>query len=256
MVSLPPVLGVLRLSHGYPTALGDVACPKSFPYHSLHQRVPGLTFSLCQEGDIDDRLKEAFVTAVRWLEEQGVSGITGDCGFMIHHQALVRSVTHLPVFLSSLVLLPSLLTAYSPSRPVAVFTANSNIGSLKTTIHKVCGLEEGEGDGRVLVVGCQHIPGFEAVALGTAVDLPLVEAGVVALARKVQRRHPNLAAFLFECTQLPPFSSAVRRATSLPVWDAVTAADHFIQGSSGRTAAQNWHTLRKKTRKRLNSWAS
>ena len=63
--SSPPVLGVLRLSHDYPAALGDVACPKSFPYRSLHQRVPGLTFTLCQEGGIDDRLKEAFITAVR-----------------------------------------------------------------------------------------------------------------------------------------------------------------------------------------------
>ena len=108
---------------------------------------------------------------------------------------------------------------------------------MKTVIDKVCGLAE--GDGRVLVVGCQHIPGFEAVALGTAVDLPLVERGVVALARRVQRLHPNLAAFLFECTQLPPFSAAVRRASALPVWDAVTAADHFIQGASGRTTAQN-----------------
>ena len=110
------------------------------------------------------------------------------------------------------------------------------------------------------MVGCQHIPGFEAVALGTAVDLPLVEAGVVALARKVQRRHPNLDAFLFECTQLPTFSSAVRCATCLPVWDAVTAADHFIQGSSGRTAEQSGVTragrmARKTTRRRLNSWA-
>ena len=60
-----PCLGVLRLDHDYPPALGDVACPASFPYPSIHRMVPGLTFTLCQQGRLDDNLNDAFVEAVR-----------------------------------------------------------------------------------------------------------------------------------------------------------------------------------------------
>lgn len=35
---------------------------------------------------------------------------------------------------------------------------------------------------------------------------------------------------MFECTELPPYSDAVRHATGLPVYDAVTNCDFFVDG--------------------------
>lgn len=246
MKTSKPCLGVLRLDHDYPPVQGDVACPTSFPYPSIHRMVPGLTFTLCQQGHLDDNLNDAFVEAVRWLEQQGVSGITGDCGFMFHYQALVRDLTSLPVFLSSLVLLPAVLTTYNPTKLVVVFTANSNAVPMENIIHNMCCLDEEEGERRIRVVGCQDVPGFEAVTLGTAIHLLIVKAGVVNLALRIQRQNPNLAAFIFECTQLPPFSAAVRQATGLPVWDAITGADHFIAGCDERPFGQKFGATRQK----------
>merc|ERR1711918_224367 len=55
-----------------------------------------------------------------------------------------------------------------------------------------------------------------------------VTPGMVALCKKVIADHPQVRAFLFECTELPPYSDAVRHATGLPVWDSITACDFFI----------------------------
>jgi hypothetical protein len=33
--------------------------------------------------------------------------------------------------------------------------------------------------------------------------------------------HPDIGQFVFECTSMPPFSGAVRRATGVPVFDPV-----------------------------------
>ena len=33
-----------------------------------------------------------------------------------------------------------------------------------------------------------------------------------------------------ECTELPPYSDAVRAATGLPVYDAITACNFFMSG--------------------------
>lgn len=46
--------------------------------------VPGLTFKMCQENTMTPDVEKEFEDAVRYLcEEKNVSGITGDCGFMM-----------------------------------------------------------------------------------------------------------------------------------------------------------------------------
>ena len=46
------------------------------------------------------------------------------------------------------------------------------------------------------------------------------EAEWVDLAVKVQRQHPDVGMWQFECANMPPYADAVRRATGLPVFDA------------------------------------
>ena len=233
MVKTSEVLGVLRIDYTYPPALGDVACPETFTYRTVQRMVDGLTFTMCQQGGLEGNTRDAFVAAIKWLEDSGVSMIIGDCGFMLHYQKLASSITNLPVLLSSLLLLPTLLTTSSPTKAIAVFTAsyaNFTKPAMKDMVHRLSGLDQEESERRIIMVGCENVPGFEAVALGNAVDSVLVEKGVVTLARETLLQHPNLCAFLFECTQLPPFSSAVRRATCLPVWDAITGANFIMAG--------------------------
>merc|ERR1712210_247137 len=207
------VLGVLRIDYTYPPALGDVACPETFTYRTVQRVVDGLTFTMCQQGGLEGNTREAFVAAIKWLEDSGVS-----------------MITNIPVLLSSLLLLPTLLTTSSPTKAIAVFTASHAQPAMKEMVHRLSGLDQEEGERRIIMVGCEDVPGFEAVALGNAVDILLVEKGVVRLARETLLQHPNICAFLFECTELPPFSAAVRRATRLPVWDAITGANFIMAG--------------------------
>jgi len=59
---------------------------------------------------------------------------------------------------------------------------------------------------------------------------------------KIKKRDPMVRAFLFECTELPPYSDAVRAATGMPVWDAITACSGFMAGfrDNVRFGKQNW----------------
>jgi hypothetical protein len=77
-------------------------------------------------------------------------------------------------------------------------------------------------------VGCEDVPGFEAVAVGGKVDTAKVEPGVVAKAQAALKANPKARAILMECTELPPYSDAVRHATGVPVFDAITNCDFFI----------------------------
>lgn len=220
-------LGVIRLDYDYPPAPGDIDSPQSFAYDVFYRVVPGLTFEMCQSGKLTPDVRMEFLEAVDWLDRKGVSGITGDCGFMMYFQELARTHTKKPVFMSSLAQLPAVTCAFGRDELIAVMTANgASLKPMRNLIKDECGVDP--EDRRYVFVGCEDVPGFEAVALGEKVDVPKVTPGMVAKAKRVVQEHPAVRAFLMECTELPPYSDAIRQATGLPVYDAITCCDFFV----------------------------
>ena len=55
-------------------------------------------------------------------------------------------------------------------------------------------------------------------------------------------KYPKSRAFLLECTELPPYSDAIRFYTGLPVYDSITACHFFISGhkDNPRFGLDNW----------------
>jgi hypothetical protein len=106
-------------------------------------------------------------------------------------------------------------------------TANGKtLAPMQGLIAKECGIHTDED--RFIIVGCENVPGFEAAAVGGKVDTVVVEPGIVSLVLKTLEKYPDVAAVLMECTELPAYSDAVRNATRLPVLDAITNCDFFI----------------------------
>ena len=79
-----PKLGVLQLNYEYPTLKGDIDNPESYDYNVVYFPVKSLCFDACKIGILTEELKLDLAEAVHELKEQGVSGIAGSCGFMIH----------------------------------------------------------------------------------------------------------------------------------------------------------------------------
>jgi len=234
-------LGVVRLDYNYPPAPGDIDSVDSFAYDVYYRVVPGFTFEMCMSGRLTPQVQANFVEAIKWMESKGVSGITGDCGFMMYYQQLARRHTFKPVFMSALAQLPAVTCAYAFNEHIAIFTANGrSLAPMRNLIKEECGIDPDEK--RYIFIGCEDVPGFDAVARGEKVDVARVTPGVVAKARQVVRDNPSVRAILFECTELPPYSDAVRQATGLPVFDAITCCDFFICGfrDNARFGTNNW----------------
>jgi len=234
-------LGVIRLDYDYPPAPGDIDHPGSFGYDVYYRVVPGLTFAMCQKGKMTPAVEKEFVEAIAFLESKQVSGITGDCGFMMYFQQLARRHTTKPVFLSALAQLPAVVCAFNAFELIAVFTANgASLHPMRSLIKDECGVDPEEK--RFIIVGCEDVPGFEAVAAGEKVDVQKVTPGMVTKALQVLKKHPQIRALLMECTELPPYSDALRRATGLPVYDAITGCDFFLSGrlDNKRFGVNDW----------------
>ena len=180
---------------------------------------------MCQTNALTPEVEQQLTLAIEYLAARGVSGITGDCGFMMYLQSRVRrhELTRVPVFMSALAQLPSVCCSYSAHERIAIFTANGKtLAPMRQLIHDECGVDLQTEGGRFIIVGCEDVPGFEAVERGEKVDVASVTPGMVAKARRVVQEYPELRALLMECTELPPYSDAVRAATGLPVFDSIT----------------------------------
>eukprot|EP00403_Amphidinium_massartii_P031016 CAMPEP_0178405920 /NCGR_PEP_ID=MMETSP0689_2-20121128/18648_1 /TAXON_ID=160604 /ORGANISM="Amphidinium massartii, Strain CS-259" /LENGTH=765 /DNA_ID=CAMNT_0020026951 /DNA_START=57 /DNA_END=2354 /DNA_ORIENTATION=- len=222
-----PKLGVIRLDYNYPPAEGDIDCPASFGYDVIFRVVPKMTFEMAQAGKFTEEVEREFAEGIKYLEMQGCDAITGDCGFMMAFQVLARKIATKPIFMSSMVQCPVLAAAFDQSEKILVLTANSNsLKPQKEVLMSSCGFDVEED--RFHIVGCENVPGFEAVAKGEKVPLELVTPGILKLVTEELRKNPKITGILLECTELPPYADALRAATELPVWDAITAADFYI----------------------------
>lgn len=112
---------------------------------------------------------------------------------------------------------------------IAIFTANGkSLAPMLDLIKSSSGIDL-ESD-RYIIVGCENVPGFDAVANGDPVIYDVVAPGIVDMAKKTLATNPDVKAFLFECTELPQFADDVRAETGLPVYDSITCTNAYMSG--------------------------
>jgi len=235
------ILGILRLDYNYPPAPGDIDHPDTYDYEVIYRVIPRLTFEMCQSGKITEEVKSNCIEAVKFLNEKNVSGITGDCGFMINIQNLILQHTDKPVFLSSLIQLPTIVNTFNKDQIIAIFTANSlTLEPIRNKLKEMCGLDKHQH--RFEIIGCQDVKGFDAVAKGEKVDVKKVTPGIVELAKKVLKNNPKIKCILLECTELPPYADSLRYELNIPIYDAITNCNSFMSGFlDNKNFGYNWN---------------
>jgi len=240
-----PVLGVIRLDYDYPPAKGDIDHPGTYGYDVYYKVVPGLTFNMAKAGKMSPDVQQRFIESCDWLiNEKNVNVITGDCGFMVYFQELALSIAkNKPVcfVMSSLLQLKAIQATIAPNDEILILTADGDsLRAMQQAFEKTCGFSINESTYRI--VGCQDVPGFEAVADGGKVNVDKVEPGIVALVKENLQKYPKVKAILLECTELPPYANSVRKCSGLPVLDVISACNYVVSAylNEPRYGIQNW----------------
>jgi hypothetical protein len=216
-VSSGEAIGILLLDTSVPFIPGDVANATTYPFPVRFRKVEG--FSVARAIGKDPTIYGALKTAALDLVGQGVRAVTGDCGFMGFHQQRLAQDLPVPVFLSSLLQIPFILSIVGQEDKVGIITADSR--SLDETLMSAVGV--GAMD-RLVIQGLEkkeHFYRFAIEETGT-LDPAAVEAEVVAAGRALMDRDPAVGALLLECSLLPPYAAAVQAAVQVPVFDYVS----------------------------------
>ena len=202
-------LGILMLDTRFPRPPGDVGHRASWRMPVQYAVVRGASPQRVVMDD-DRALLAPFVEAGRALVAAGARALTTSCGFLVRWQAALEDALPVPVWTSSLLLLPGLAHAGVVTVDGAALTADHLRAAGAAPDTPVEGLAPGCHLQTTLL---QDRPTLDAAQ---------AEADTVDAAERLLRRHPQIEHVVLECTNLPPYAAAVRRATGRPVHHLMT----------------------------------
>ena len=225
MQSQTPFLGVLCWEEGgSPKGLeqlesltGSSTNPLTYPFPVLFEKVVGANYQSVLVSP-DARLVGPMLETAESMVDRGVKAIITSCGFNAIFQKELADALKVPVYTSALLQIP-LIRASLGRQKLLVITAS--IQDLKPEHFHAAGVIDMHG---IEIYGMEEMPEWSKISRSP--DKPLsmekVEDEVVSLAALAKQEHPDLGAILLECTDLPPFADAVRKALNLQVYDLLT----------------------------------
>ena len=172
--------------------------------------------------EADAGLIDDFIDAGKALVAQGVKAVTTSCGFLaLFHRQLVDALP-VPVFTSSLLQVHLAQSVIRSDQKIGIITAHR----VSLTDAHLAGV--GIQDYPLAIVGMEDAHEFSAVFIGGKQRLnePQSRREMKAAADRLMREHPDVRAVVLGCTNMPPYADTVRRATGVPVFDAVTLVNY------------------------------
>lgn len=221
-----PPLGILMLEGKMSVVPGCMAAVETFPYPVIRKTVKGSKTPLTAEDAW--AMLPLYVDAARELETEGVGAITANCGLIALMQKELAAAVKVPVVTSALLMVPALsrmlggrrigiLTFYTD----AVGERNYNASGWSSEDIPVALGGAGIHESWREFLRTKEVP--PALRVELTADLLSVARGMLA-------EHPDIGAFVSECTMLPACLQAVRDEIGLPVYDILTMLDAAMSG--------------------------
>ncbi|MEL7468556.1 MAG: aspartate/glutamate racemase family protein [Pseudomonadota bacterium] len=205
-------IGVLMLEAQFPRIPGDMGNAETWPFPVLYKVVraasPDRVVRQGAEGMLDP-----FIAAGRELIGQGAELITTNCGFLAVFQRELAAALGVPVATSALMQVPLVQAMLPPGKCVGLITISR---SSLTSEH----LQGAGCPADLAIVGTDDGAEFTRAILGNEMmlDVAASREDLLTAAKALCDAHPEVAAIVLECTNMPPYQADIAQATGLPVF--------------------------------------
>jgi len=172
-----------------------------------------------------------YIRCAKELEEEGVCAITTNCGLTGTIQKELADAVNVPVFTSSLLLVPLIHRMLGKNKKVGILVSSAKYARAQNyRLLRSCGIDEsipyvlyGMDESEYVDVWNSQFRGLSPEYSDVMeYDPKKVEQAVALTAKKMVSEHPDIGAIVLECTEMPLYAAAVREATGLPVFDSTT----------------------------------
>ena len=214
-------VGIIMLDTAFPRPPGDIGNARSFSFPVRYEILEGVPAAALIRHE-EPAAVAALIRAAERLERSGVRVILTSCGLFLRYQERLAAAVRVPVATSSVLFLPFLTALLPPGRKVGVLTADA--GTLSPVLAKTGWTDSG----RIAIAGMEECPVFRRAVLEPAppftLDAAALQTEVIRVVQQLMQDEPTVGALLVECTNLSPYSQAVREAIALPLFDVIDLA--------------------------------
>ena len=217
-------VGILMLDAKFPRIVGDMGNALTWPFPVHYKIVRGATPDIVVRQGAKGTLGK-FIDAARELVDEGVEGITTNCGFLALFQDELAEAVSVPVVTSSLMQVQQVNAILPKGLKAGVLTISA---STLTSEH----LSKANVPPDVPIGSTEDGNEFTRVILENE-DRLNVEAARddnVNAALALQAKHQDLGAIVLECTNMCPYASDIQAATGLPIFSVIDLITWFQSG--------------------------
>lgn len=205
------------------TLVGNSTNPDSYDYPVRLKPVRGANVHTILDNP-DPAVLQTMIEDARAMAADGIKAITTSCGFNAVFQRELAAAVNVPVFASSLLQVPLVRQIHGPDSEICIITAKA--AALRPEHFSAVGIADRKG---LVICGLEECQAWNQIFLApdADVDMDAIEREVLGTALQALEQHPGIRAFVLECTDLPPFSEAIRRRTGLPVFDFINMVNYL-----------------------------
>ena len=207
---------------------GNLINPKTFNFQFLSEYVEGANYRTIVKEPNHATLNK-MIKAAEQLKKQGANFIVTSCGFNSIFNTELSNSVDIPVISSSLIQVPLVSLMIKNDQYIMIVTADKkhlteehfvNAGITKKINYVIAGLDNSEE--------------FQKVNSNPNAELNVEKFSkeVLSIIKKTISSNCNIGAVVMECTDLPPFSDAVRKKFNLPVFDIVTLVNMVYEAET------------------------
>ncbi len=222
-------VGILMLEAQFPRIPGDMGNALTWPFPVHYKVVRDASPDRVVRNGASG-LYENFLKAARELVEDGVDGITTNCGFLALFQEELSSELRVPVATSSLMQVPMVERLLPPGKRVGILTVSAASLTSEHLEKAGCALD-------TPIAGTPEDGEFSTSILDNSLQMDVEKARNenVAAATKLATIHPEIGAIVLECTNMVPYAADIKAATGLPVFSIYNFIAWFQAGLQPKT---------------------
>lgn len=209
-------IGILMLDTVFPRIEGDIGNARTFDFPVCYKTVKNIFTGNKLPRDADQVLLDAFIKAAKELEEDGCKAITTSCGFLAGFQQELADAVDIPVFTTTLCLIPMIAPMIGSHKKIGIFTEQKKFmteflfqkAGWSSKDFQICVSDLPEDSAFNELVIYDHAEG----------DLSRIETDITEMTKKHMEAYPDTGAIVLECQNFSPYSKLIHDISGVPVF--------------------------------------
>jgi len=217
-------IGILAIDIWYPLVPGNIVNATTYDFPVVYKILQGATIEQILSGD--PALLPLVFEAGQELINQGVRAIVGACGSFAYYQKEAANAFQVPTYLSTILQVPLILQGLIAGQKLGILCASE--AALNQRVFEQCGITDLS---RLQIFGAMHLPEFQRLARCEGqFNSAKLELELVDLVKERVGNNPEIGALLIQCSDMPPYASAIQNAIQKPVFDMTTLIEWVYKG--------------------------